>query len=272
MITTPQDTLLGESVAIFCQTNGFPIPSISWQRNGVSIDNSNNRFTIFSFPPNRNTDFASDTYNGSITEIILRNGLDLASFDTRDDLGSVGVLLIPDVIRGDTTTYNCIATNELQQTMRIPFTSEAVSLTVLGKVVQKIQYFCNRMILIFFYCSLERPDPPINVTLINPGPRYIDLRWRPNFDGNRDVQQFLVYRMDVNVSSGFDSVTNFSVGELSAPSNNQFTARIMDQQLILPFTQYSMRVVACNVIGCSNVSQQSDPVQTLQDSKFILLL
>ncbi len=135
MITSPHDTLLGESVAIFCQTNGFPIPSISWQRNGISIDNSNNRFTIFSFPPNRNTDFASDTYNGNITEIILRNGLDVASFDTRDDLGSVGVLLIQNVVLEDSSMYNCRATNELPQTMVISIISEAVSLTVRGKVV-----------------------------------------------------------------------------------------------------------------------------------------
>ncbi len=135
MITSPQDTLLGESVAIFCQTTGFPIPSISWQRNGVSIDNSNNRFTIFSFPPNRKTDFASDTYNGNITEIILRNGLDVASFDTRDDLGSVGVLLIQNVVLEASSTYNCLATNELPQTMVISIISEAVSLTVRGKVV-----------------------------------------------------------------------------------------------------------------------------------------
>ncbi len=135
MITSPQATLLGESVAIFCQTTGFPIPSISWQRNGVSIVNSNNRFTIFSFSPNRNTDFASDTYNGNITEIILRNGLDVASFDTRDDLGSVGVLLIQNVVLEDSSTYNCLATNELPQTMVISIISEAVSLTVRGKVV-----------------------------------------------------------------------------------------------------------------------------------------
>ncbi len=133
MITTPQATLLGESVAIFCQTNGFPIPSISWQRNGVSIDNSNNRFTIFSFPPNRNTDFASDTYNGNITEIILRNGLNVSLFDTRDDLSAVGVLLIPNVTLEDSNTYSCLLYNQLPQTMTISIKSEVVYLKVRSK-------------------------------------------------------------------------------------------------------------------------------------------
>ncbi len=133
MITTPQATLLGESVAIFCQTNGFPIPSIAWQRNGVLITNMDNRFTIFSFSPRRSADFASDTYNGNITEIILRNGLNVSLFDTRDDLGAVGVLLIPNVTLEDSNTYSCLLYNQLPQTMTISIKSEVVSLIVRSK-------------------------------------------------------------------------------------------------------------------------------------------
>ncbi len=133
MITSPQATLLGESVAILCQTNGFPIPSITWQRNGLSITNTDNRFTIFSFSPRRSADFASDTYNGNITEIILRNGLNVSSFDTRDDLGAVGVLLIPNVTLEDSNTYSCLLYNRLPQTMKVSIKSKVVSLIVRSK-------------------------------------------------------------------------------------------------------------------------------------------
>ncbi len=133
MITSPQATLLGESVAIFCQTNGFPIPSISWQRNGVLITNTDNRITIFSFSPRRSADFASDTYNGNITEIILRNGLNVSSFDTRDALGAVGVFLIPNVTLEDSNTYSCLLYNRLPQTMKVSIQSKVVSLIVRSK-------------------------------------------------------------------------------------------------------------------------------------------
>ena len=76
-----------------------------------------------------------------------------------------------------------------------------------------------------------------------------------------------MYRRDVNTTSNFLQVMNLSVNALMAPVNNVFRATIMDNALILPFTQYSVGVVACNVIGCSNRSEPSDPLQTDQDRK-----
>ena len=75
MITSPQDTLLSESVAIFCQVNGFPVPSISWQTDGVELNSMNTSgLTIFSFRPalvngSGSSDFESPSFDENISDM-----------------------------------------------------------------------------------------------------------------------------------------------------------------------------------------------------------
>ena len=92
------------------------------------------------------------------------------------------------------------------------------------------------------------------------------LRWTPTFDGNRDVLGFMLYsRNDVNTSGPVVLVANISVSE-AAPAGNFFAYNITGAT-IQPFTQYTFRVVSCNVIGCSDQSSESPVVQTLEYSK-----
>ena len=65
----------------------------------------------------------------------MRNGLQVDSFSSMDELVLVGVLYFKNVVREDTSSnYNCIASNELVQTTIISTPSSLVSLTVLGKL------------------------------------------------------------------------------------------------------------------------------------------
>ena len=113
----------------------------------------------------------------------------------------------------------------------------------------------------------ERPDPPTNVTAVEDmlGPLSVVLHWNPTFDGNTDVLGFMLYSRNVNTSGPVVSVANISVSEASIAANS-FMYNITGVT-IQSFTQYTFRVVSCNVIGCSDQSSESPVVQTLEYSK-----
>ena len=115
----------------------------------------------------------------------------------------------------------------------------------------------------------ERPDPPINATSFEYGPRWIALRWTPTFDGNREVMNFLVYIRNVNTTSEFMQVENLTASDLMT-TGQSFMFNISREGVILPFTQYTFMVVSCNVIGCSNQSMPSEIVQINEDSKYLV--
>ena len=110
----------------------------------------------------------------------------------------------------------------------------------------------------------ERPDPPTNVTTVEDmlGPLSVVLRWTPTFDGNTDVLGFMLYSRNVNTSGPVVSVANISISETAMQGN--FFAHNIIGETIQPFTQYTFRVVSCNVIGCSDQSSESPVVQTLE--------
>ena len=97
------------------------------------------------------------------------------------------------------------------------------------------------------------------------GPLSVVLRWRPAFDGNRDVLGFMLYSRNVNTSGPVVFVANISISETAMQGN--FFAYNITGETIQPFTQYTFRVVSCNVIGCSDQSSESPVVQTLQFSE-----
>ena len=136
-ITSPMDTSLNMSVAIFCHAMGFPPPNIAWEKNGVSLNRSN--ITMFTFAPrlvaleNDTTDFVSKYYDGSVVELIEDNGLNPDMYNTMNNQSTVGVLLFEQVTRENNGNYRCIAYNQLPQTSVAKITSDVVSLRVLGE-------------------------------------------------------------------------------------------------------------------------------------------
>ena len=272
-ITTPKETLLNESVAIFCLAAGFPTPNITWQKNGEELIRTNSSvYTNFTFIPritfidNGTMDFKSKDFMGSILDLIMNNNMAINTFDTTDNHSIVGVLLFNNVVRESTGNYTCTASNKLPTTDAVIITSSPVRLLVLGMLM-----FYQNLNLItpyFIYCCLERPDPPINASILDVGPQSIALSWIPVFDGYRPVLNFLIYIRNVDANSTFVEVANLSSNNV-ANNLGIYWENIMNTMLILPFTQHSVGVVSCNIIGCSDQSETSLPVRTDQYGKLI---
>ena len=133
-ITLPMNTLLIESVAIFCHATGFPRPNVAWLKDGQQLDSK----IIFSFDPtlvvmeNETFDFISDNFTGNITEVIL-NGIEVSRYNTMDSFSTVGVLFFNQITREDNGNYTCIASNKLPQTTNAVVLSHSVRLLVLSK-------------------------------------------------------------------------------------------------------------------------------------------
>ena len=98
------------------------------------------------------------------------------------------------------------------------------------------------------------------------GPLSVVLRWTITY---RDVLGsglgFMLYSHNVNSSGPVVLVANISVSE-AVPAGNFFMYNITGVT-VQPFTQYTFRVVSCNVIGCSDQSSESPVVQTLEYSE-----
>ena len=141
-ISSPNDTLLTESVAIFCLATGYPIPTFTWQKGGGNIDNTdtNDRIDIFSFFPrldSETTDFESELMmNDSISELLMMNtDISVDVILSLGELGIVSVLNINSVVREDTDNYTCTIRNQLPQTTTITRISNPVPLVVLGEML-----------------------------------------------------------------------------------------------------------------------------------------
>ena len=264
---------MNESVAIFCLATGFPTPNITWQKNGEELIRTNiSVFTNFTFIPrktfidNETMDFKSKDFVGSILDLIMNNNVAINTFDTMDNHSIVGVLLFNKVVRESTGNYTCTASNKLPTTDAVSITSSPVCLLVLGTLIfyQNINLITPYSI----YCYLERPDPPVNASILDVGPQSIVLSWIPTFDGYRPVLNFLIYIRNVDANSTSVEVANLSNNNV-ANNLGIYRANAMNTMLILLFTQYSVRVVSCNIIGCSDQSEASLPVRTDQYGKFM---
>ena len=142
---TPGDVNLPLSATLVCLVTGYPIPSVSWQKNGETIDLYGSmvelqaRIDIFDFEPEDNTTlgsgFDSSGYMGSGTIASLIGMTDISVEDVRSlgELGVVSVLSFEEVVREDTANYTCTAVNELPETTRIVNVSDPLPLVVLGE-------------------------------------------------------------------------------------------------------------------------------------------
>ena len=78
------------------------------------------------------------------------------------------------------------------------------------------------------------------------------IRWAITFDGNRPVNRARI------------SIYSTELMPERLVSSGETTYNVSN---ILPFTNYSFGVVACNEIGCGMQSELSPNVMTLNDSK-----
>ena len=135
-VSNDTDVVIGNSTYLVCLATGFPIPTITWLKDGATIDLLlNTRIDIFEFDA-RNASSVSSGFMGSDSlEEFLNRSTDISSSDIMElgDLGVVGFLRFYNVERDDTARYSCVAVNELPETTQLRNVSDPVQLTVLGK-------------------------------------------------------------------------------------------------------------------------------------------
>ena len=100
------------------------------------------------------------------------------------------------------------------------------------------------------------PDPPVNVLIFISGARWVNVGWSIPFNGNRPINRVVISAS--STGPGQDPLV-FEICTMSTTYNISSG--------ILPFTNYTILVVACNIIGCSRQSNPSKPFMTLNDSK-----
>ena len=126
---TPGDVNLPLSATLVCLVTGYPIPSVSWQKNGEAINLNDSivelqaRIVIFDFLSELSDSMRYlDTLNISVEDV-----------RSLGELGLVSVLSFEEVVREDTANYTCTAVNELPETTRIVNVSDPLPLVILGE-------------------------------------------------------------------------------------------------------------------------------------------
>ena len=102
------------------------------------------------------------------------------------------------------------------------------------------------------------------------GARWVVLSWTPSFDANKPVNNFSLYIRSVDVSDSLTLISTLIPSDLMS-SAGELLYNVSMQGIILPYTNYSFTVDACNDIGCSNQSDPSVIVTTDQDGKAVIL-
>ncbi len=135
---TEVDVTLPATLA--CLTTGYPLPFITWQKDGVGLKQSiDARVTYFSFDISPEMGGNTSVYessgykgSGSISGLVQMAGFSMEEVESLGELGVVGVLVFEMVEREDTAMYTCTATNSLPETMELEAVSQPVQLVVLG--------------------------------------------------------------------------------------------------------------------------------------------
>ncbi|KRZ30000.1 Protein sidekick -like protein [Trichinella pseudospiralis] len=99
----------------------------------------------------------------------------------------------------------------------------------------------------------EMPGPPSRLAISNPRQRDVTLQFTPGYDGKTLISRWIVEAM-VGSSSTWQEVYN-----ISDPH-----AKLITVSGLRPFTNYTLRLLAENVVGRSPPSVPSNPFTTLQ--------
>ncbi|XP_075239103.1 protein sidekick-2-like isoform X3 [Convolutriloba macropyga] len=103
------------------------------------------------------------------------------------------------------------------------------------------------------------PDPPNNVHVINVTARSASLQYSHGFSGHTSINRWIVEVKKLTRSSWKHAMT-FEI--LDKP---ELSLIQLEDNFLVPFTRYSARIVACNIVGCSRPSATSVVFQTQPD-------
>ena len=158
--SVPTKVRLGMPTALACLANGFPVPSISWRKDGEEVnfytDSAlNARIDVIEFVPDSfsDNDFQTNGYtgNGSLVDLLMMHtNFTVDQVLQLGELGVVGLLSFEETVRGDTANYTCAATNSLPETRTLKTKSENIQLVVLGKThTEHVLYFIYKILCLF---------------------------------------------------------------------------------------------------------------------------
>ncbi len=148
---------LGVPVVLVCLVTGFPIPSISWRKDGEIVNIYSDasltarldvvEFAAVTMDTNSSTEFESSGYTGSgsiMGLLMMYTGVTVDEVRQLGELGVVGLLSFEKTVRGDTGDYTCTATNMLPETTTLRDVSNNIPLFVLGEC---FAYYQNGVIV-----------------------------------------------------------------------------------------------------------------------------
>ena len=116
---------LEDMAGVSCLATGYPLPEISWQKDGQDFE-LGTRVEILSFS-------VVNATGGGMAPAVA--GVDSGEVSALGELGVVSVLMFTSMRREDTANYTCNATNSLPETGVLSVVSAPISLTVLGMIV-----------------------------------------------------------------------------------------------------------------------------------------
>ena len=149
---------IGMPTVLACLATGFPIPSISWRKDGNEVniysDSSlNSRIDIIEFSPdNSDSDFESSGYmgSGSIENLLMMHtNFTVDQVQQLGELGVVSLLSFEDTVRRDTANYTCTATNSLPETTTLMDMSGNIPLVILGETNTEYTFFTPLLMITY---------------------------------------------------------------------------------------------------------------------------
>ena len=117
--------------------------------------------------------------------------------------------------------------------------------------------------------TLERPEP-VRVSVEDQGSHWVHIRWDAPYNGNSEIDGYIVYLKNINTNSDFIQVSTSAGGIGKRQLSSQLTTTSTSYNItegILPSMQYQFTAVACNQLGCGEFGEPSQTVQTDEDRK-----
>ena len=120
------------------------------------------------------------------------------------------------------------------------------------------------------YYTLERPDAIQNVTVQDQGSRWVLVEWDVPYNGNDEIDGYIVYLRNVDTSSDFIQVGTSAGNMRKRLTYSQLTTTGTNYNItegILPAMQYQFTAVACNQLGCGELAEPPQTVRTIEERK-----
>ncbi len=147
---------LGVPAVLVCLVTGFPIPSISWRKDGEIVNIHSDpslsarldviEFSSVALDANSSTEFESSGYTGSgsiMGLLMMYTDVTVDQIRQMGELGVVGLLSFGKTVREDTGDYTCTATNVLPETTTLRDVSNNIPLFILGECFAYDMIFTN---------------------------------------------------------------------------------------------------------------------------------